>query len=348
MKYILLNLALLFAGFGNIEKPIHDSVGMGEQPQLSVDVKGRIRIAFGRNDSIFCVTSADKGTSFSKAKFVGKVDEMHLGMTRGPQIASSDNVSLITAIDKQGNIHSFLLNHLKDKWIQQSFANDIKASAPEGLMGLAADKQDNFYAVWLDIRKEKKNNIYFSSFNGKGSKWTRNKLVYASPDEHVCECCKPSIAVQGSKVAVMFRNWLNGSRDLYTAISNNKGNDFASATKLGNGTWKLNGCPMDGGGVAIDKGGNVHTVWRREGVVYYAKPNEAELEIGKGKICSISTNNEKVVLSMQDGGNTKLIDLNSHIEATIGKGAFLKSVVLSDGKVICVWEDEDKINFKTM
>src|SRR5689334_6371619 len=99
MKLILLNLALLFASsyFSGIkEKPASDVIGIGEQPELAVDVKGRIRIAFGRNDSIFCATSTDKGSSFSLPKFVGKVHEMHLGMTRGPQIASSYNFSLIT------------------------------------------------------------------------------------------------------------------------------------------------------------------------------------------------------------------------------------------------------------
>jgi hypothetical protein len=349
MNFILFIAAFLFsnifsAGISANADP--ESIANGRQPELSIDAKGKVRVVFGRNDSIFCLTWIDKSGSFSKPKFVARVNQMHLGMTRGPQIASSKSASLITAIDKQGNIHCFLLNHVKDSWIEQTMVNDTKSSAPEGLMSLAADKQDNFYAVWLDLRKERRNNIYFSSFSGNSGKWTKNKLVYASPDQHVCECCKPSIAVQGSGIAVMFRNWLNGSRDLYFSKSDNKGIDFTEAIKVGEGTWKLNGCPMDGGGVSIDNSGKVHTAWRREGVVYYARPNEKEIEVGKGKSCSISTNKNKILISLQDGGNTKLVELNTRKEINIGKGSYLKSSVMPDGKIICVWEEDAEIKFK--
>ena len=53
------------------------------------------------------------------------------------------------------------------------------------------------------------------------------------------------------RVAVMWRNWLNGSRDMFAALSSDGGKTFATAQKLGSGTWKLNGCPMDGGSIAV-------------------------------------------------------------------------------------------------
>ncbi len=147
----------------------------------------------------------------------------------------------------------------------------------------------------------------------------------------------------------MFRNWLNGSRDLYLITSANKGKAFGEAKKLGTGTWKLKGCPMDGGGVAIDNINTVHTTWQREGVVYYSKPNENELQLAKGRSCSIATNNSKsnkVVVSMQDAGNVKIIDVNNRKEVIVGKGSFLRSIVLPDEKVLCVWEQDKQIKFK--
>ena len=33
-------------------------------------------------------------------------------------------------------------------------------------------------------------------------------------------------------------------------------------------------------------------------------------------------------------------------EINIGKGAFLKSLILPDGKILCAWEDEAQIKFK--
>ena len=273
---------------------------------------------------------------------------MHLGMTRGPQIASSAKYSVVTGIDKSGNIHFFQLTHSSNKWEYKGTINDIPFSAPEGLMSIAADTKDNFYAVWLDVRQNRRNNICFSSLSGKTSKWKKNDLVYISPDGHVCECCKPSIDVKGAKVAIMYRNWLKGFRDLYLITSENEGKSFKEAQKLGLGTWKLDGCPMDGGDIRVDNNGMIHTVWRREGLVYYCKPNEREINVTKGKACSIAaykTNNKLLVITLQEGENVKLVGLNNQKEINVGRGKFLKSIVLNNKEVLCVWEQDNSIRF---
>lgn len=133
----------------------------GQQPNVAIDTKGTIRLAYGKGEKIYCITSANNGATFSNPVLVGQITGMHLGHTRGPQIASSKNYSLITAIDKQGTIHSFKLNHLNKTWAKSANVNDKIGSAVEGLMALTADKDDSFYATWLDIRSEKKNNIFF-------------------------------------------------------------------------------------------------------------------------------------------------------------------------------------------
>ena len=341
----LITICCLFtwlAGAGTLASATEEPI-KGQQPQLSLDKNGTVRMAFGRQDSIFCSTKPAHAAGFSAPRFVGAVKGMHLGMTRGPQIATSSNYSVITAMDKAGNIHSFLLRHTSGKWIKQKQVNDVPTSAPEGLMSVAADDQDNFYAVWLDTRKHKHNNIFISSLKSKAGKWERNRLIYESPDGHVCECCKPSIAVKGNHIAIMFRNWLNGSRDVYVTESFDKGKQFNAASKLGSGTWKLNGCPMDGGGVYIDDANQTHTTWQREGRVYYAKPQETEKEIGKGRTCSISGHGGRLLISMQDKGTVKYYDMKNTGLTDAGQGSFLKSVVLPDGKILLAWEEAGNI-----
>ncbi len=323
-----------------------DTISEGEQPQITADNKGIIRVVFGQKDKIFCATSEDQGITFSNPVLVAQVPEMHLGMSRGPQLASSGNYSIITAMDKSGNIHWFQLNHSSNEWKNMGTINDLKGSGPEGLMGITADKNDDFYAVWLDTRTGNKNQVYFSSISGNAAHWSKNTLVYQSPDGHVCECCKPGITAEGSGVAIMYRNWLNGSRDLYLLQSSDKGRSFKAAQKLGKGTWKLNGCPMDGGGVYIDRSKAVHTVWQREGVVYYCKPGETETNIGKGRTCSISGTADNTVISMQTGDTVKVIKLSQKNKITVGTGSFLKSIVLPDNRILCVWEQDNKIKFK--
>lgn len=319
-----------------LSAPSDPILAEGLQPQISMDTKGVIRVAFGRNDSIFCATSKDGGENFSDPAFVGYIPKMHLGNTRGPQIASSANFSFITAIDKAGDIHSYQLNHARSKWQYKGLVNDLKSSAPEGLMSIAADQEDNLYAIWLDVRHEHKNNISFASSSGKANKWTKNKIIYISPDEHVCECCKPAISVEGSNVNVMFRNWINGSRDLYVMQSFDKGKNFKEAKKLGTGTWKLKGCPMDGGGVLTESNGNVHTVWQRQGDIYYCKPDDVEVRLASGRSCSLAANNKDIV-AFQTGNDVKIFDLNKRKEITVGTGSFLRTIALPDGSIFCAW-----------
>jgi hypothetical protein len=325
-----------------------NTIGEGQQPQIGLDNKGFIRVVYGLKDEIFCATSADKGLTFERPVLVAKLPGMHLGMSRGPQIASSDKCSIITAMDKAGNIHWFRLNNSANEWNDMGIVNDLKGSAPEGLMGLAADKKDNFYAVWLDTRTGGHNQVYFSSLSAKASQWSKNSLIYRSPDGHVCECCKPNIAVQGAEAAVMFRNWLNGARDLYVMKSFDAGKTFTAAQKLGNDTWKLNGCPMDGGGIVIDHSNIIRTAWQRKGIIYYDEPGKPEVFISNGRNCSISGTGPGAFISYNDKDTVKLTSLKGRRAIAAGKGDFLKSTILPDRKIFCVWEQDDKIKFRTI
>lgn len=338
-------LIALFLSLTSWAVVTNNIIAAGSQPQITADSKGIVRVVFGRQDEIYCATSIDNGGTFTKPVLVARVPEMHLGMSRGPQLASSINYSVITAIDKSGNIHWFKLNHSAKEWKNMGILNDLKGSAPEGLMSIAADKKDHFYAVWLDIRTGKRNQIYFSSLSGT-SHWSKNFIAYQSPDEHVCECCQPHIAVQGSEVAIMFRNWLNGSRDLYVTKSMNGGASFAAAQKLGMDTWKLNGCPMDGGGIVVDESNIIHTAWQRKGIVYYDQPGKPEMYIGQGRTCNISGTGNAQFITYQNNDTVRVVALQNKKEIVIGKGSFLKSATLPDGHIFCVWEQDSKIKFK--
>ena len=323
-------------------------IGKGEQPQVSIDTKGIIRVIFGSADQIFCVASTDHGVSFSNPALVAKLPEMHLGMARGPQLASSKNFSVITAMDKSGNIHWYRLAHATGIWKSMGILNDQRGSAPEGLMSIAADDQDHFYAAWLDIRTGNHNQIYFSSLSGSNTKWIKNTMAYQSPDQHVCECCKPSIAVQGSSVAIMFRNWLNGSRDLYISRSSDMGRTFGAAEKMGMDTWKLNGCPMDGGGLRISPASAVQTVWQRKGNIYYATPGKPETYLARGRTCSIAGNGQNPLITYQTGDTLNVIAFPQKTPRMVGTGGYVKAVQLSETGNLFVWEQKNQIRFRKM
>jgi hypothetical protein len=248
----------------------------GRQPTVSVDPKGVIRMAYGFQDSIYCVTSTNQGQTFSQPVLVAALPAMHLGMSRGPQLASSSNYSMVTAIDKQGTIHTYLLDHHLPGWKEMPPVNDVPGSAVEGLMNLTAAADDWFYAVWLDIRQEQKNNIYTAAFHSRSSAWGTNQLVYRSPEGKVCECCRPTIFYGDSKLVITFRNALDGARDIYFAVSTDRGKHFGSAAKMGKGSWLLNACPMDGGDVMLNDKGQVVAAWRRGSEFFYSVEGQQE------------------------------------------------------------------------
>ena len=341
---ITLFLFLTFVQYSYSNQP-NALVLTGQQPNLAIDTKGIIRMVYGDGENIYCITSTDEGVKFSNPVLVATLVGMHVGNTRGPQIASSATSSVIAAMDKDGNIHTYGLNHIKNTWKKGANVNDILGSAPEGLMGLTADLNNNFYAVWLDLRTEKMNNIYFSSLSANTSKWSKNVLVYRSPDGHTCECCRPNIIVRNKKVVITFRNWLAGSRDIYYTSSTDMGRTFTKATKAGMETWKLNACPMDGGGVSISDKGMVSTAWQRNGQVFYCNEQKVEKSIGNGRSVSMAQNRNATMIAWQEKDDIKIYDLAKGTTKVVGKGSHPRIYLMKNGKSLCVWESKKAVQY---
>lgn len=317
-------------------------IGIGDQPQLTTARDGVVRLIYGENEKIIYSFSTDNGKTFHQPVEVGQVKGMHLGMTRGPQLATSKDYSMVTAMDKSGNVHAFRLSHKTNKWEKISLINDSEGSAPEGLMSIGADEENNFYAIWLDLRENRQNNICFSKSNSDGT-WTKNKFIYKSPNGHVCECCKPSVAVKGKHISVMFRNWVMGSRDLYLMNSTDQGATFTDAQKLGNGTWQLNACPMDGGGLSIASNNLIHTAWQRENQVFYAIPGKLEESLGEGR--SVGLNGD--LIYWQKGDDLMIKRINGEPKP-VGQGSALTANELKDASVLAVWRQDNQIVYKIL
>src|SRR4051812_45288382 len=79
-----------------------------KQPQVSVSSNGRIYVAFGKDDSIYCVHSSDGGGHFEAPVLIAHVDKLALGMRRGPRIFANDKTIVVSAISgKDGNLYSW-------------------------------------------------------------------------------------------------------------------------------------------------------------------------------------------------------------------------------------------------
>ncbi len=195
-------------------------------------------------------------------------------------------------------------------------------------------------------RVKPKGKIYVSSSSDGGRTWTKSQQAYKSPDGSVCECCKPSIEsdVEGN-LFVMFRNNLNGSRDLHYIESTDNGTTFSKPQKLGSGTWKINGCPMDGGGITLYDSGELNTVWQREGQVYLANSELDEQLIGEGRSPSISSHGDDTNIVFTAGEEIMAANGPMYQPLSIGNGNSPRVLSLSDGAVY-VWSNESGVQYK--
>ncbi len=315
-------------------------IGKGQMPNLARDSDGSFHVAYGIGDSIMYASSTDDGNSFSKPALVAVLPELAASHMRGPQIASTASGLIILASNKSGDIFSYTEDDA-GKWSQTVKVNDVDTVAKEGLMALGADGQ-NAFAVWLDLR-DKHNKIVGAKSTDGGKTWSKNIMVYASPDTTVCECCKPSVALKGDNVFVMFRNHLHGNRDLHLIKSADGGNSFGEAQQLGKENWALNGCPMDGGGLVIDNNGNPETVWRRKSTIYAARPGQAEEAIGEGKGCTMESINGKNVYAWTE--NTEIVIRKPQGQkVNLGKGQLPLLKRINNEHVLCVWENDKQIH----
>ncbi len=260
----------------------------GSVPSMGAD-GDLVAVVAGEEGNLGCAVSHDGGANFGAAVAVGKVASgQMLGMRRGPQIAvRGKTIMIVTNTAKAARIAAFRSVDEGKTWQGPTDIDEPSGRSPEGLMSVAPTRE-GFAVVYLEL-VDKMMRISMVRSVDDGKTWEKSRLVYASPDGHVCECCQPTIVSdRGGNVAVMFRNTLAGNRDMYVTLSKDDGKTFGAASKLGKGTWPLDACPMDGGGITLEgkEGGKekgIVAAFRRQGTLYTVRPGEAEREIGTGK-----------------------------------------------------------------
>lgn len=341
MNY-LYPLLLLF--WTVIQPPLETGqrIGEGIHPAVGTDPTGGVHVVFGRGQTILYTTSAD-GNTFTKPISVDSLPGLHLGASRGPQIAATTKSVVITAIDKAGNVWAYILDRSTGRWQNRVHVTDTSDVAKEGFVALAAGPDNSYNAVWLDLRGNRRNKLAGTRSTDGGRTWLKNQVLYQSPDGTICECCQLSVVSQRNNVAIMFRNFLNGSRDMYLLTSADGGQTFGKAEKMGEGTWKLNACPMDGGGLFMASDGTVSTVWRRADKLFTARPNRPETELATGKNAKIVTTNKGDYVVFQQAGQLWTIRPGQAQPVSIGEGAYPKLTLLSNDRVLCLWEQDGSV-----
>ncbi len=308
------------------------------QPQLAA-APGFAALVFGSGESIWFSRSSDNGATWNAPVKIADVPKLLLGRHRGPRVVISGKTALVSAVPTGGDLLCWRSTGGGRTWSKPVALNDRSTSAREGLQAMAADGEGHVAAAWLDDRTPGGKRLYGTFSDDAGATWSGNVLLYESPSGTICECCHPSMAALGhGEFAAMWRNVVEGSRDFYL-LRIRGGKPVSQASKLGEGTWKLDACPMDGGGLAA-KGSRIVSAWRREHAVYLCEPGKAEVQIGEGQDAALAigargayviwSSPGRGIMARQPGGAAEML---------AGSGAFPAAAALLDGGVLAAWED---------
>ena len=319
------------------------------QPQIAV-ANGTVAMVFGSGEGIWLARSGDNGRTFDAPAKIAVLPKMLLGRHRGPRLVISGNAMVVSAIASEpGDLMAWRSTDGGLTWSRPVAVNDVAKAAREGLHAMAGDAEGRMAAVWLDDRIGAKGKRLWGAFsNDSGATWSRNVMLYESPGGTICECCHPSLAAVGDgEFVVMWRNALEGSRDMYTMRLKN-GKPASSAQRQGTGTWKLEACPMDGGGVVV-RNGQVSSAWRREKDVYLAEAGKPELKLATGQDVALASNSQGlyVAWSTPQGvmvhapGESQTMKLSD-------AGGFPAMAVMPDGGMLIAWEENGSIRAARM
>jgi len=307
-------------------------------------------LTFGAEKSIYFSASTDQGKSFTKPVKVAEAGALALGRHRGPRATILKDAILVSAVigtKLATGEHSHGLPEAGDltlwrsvdkgkTWTRHGVINDAPGSASEGFHSIAVDAQGNLHATWLDLRTGK-TQIYGALSADGGRTWSKNALIYQSPRGATCECCGPSVVTTANEVFVMFRNAMNGSRDMYVTRSAD-GLRYGAPQKSGTGTWKIEACPMDGGGLVIDRGQPV-AAWRRDKDVFLARYGQAETRIGSGHDISVVSGPKGIYVAWTGEHGLEILKPGSVKPAPLSpNGGFVNLLTLPDGGLLAAWE----------
>ncbi len=318
------------------------------QPHLSA-LGAEIGLTYGAGDAIYFTGSRDAGKTWSKPVAVAEEGKLSLGMRRGPRVAVTKDAIVVTAITGEkgrgadGDVMSWRSVDHGATWSAPTRVNDVAASAREGLHSLAAGGKNVLFATWLDLR-EKGTKLYGSASKDGGRTWSPNRLVYQSPSGSVCECCHPTAVVDSEgMIGVMFRNSLDGNRDMYLVRSADGGATFGAAVKLGSGSWKLNACPMDGGSLVLGPKDSSVSVWRREGSLYLSNGSDEAL-LGLGRQPVITRTLKGTFIAWTEGKSIRWKKVGAESVNTLPEeGSFVSIAPLPDGTVLLAGERDGTV-----
>ena len=200
----------------------------------------------------------------------------------------------VDAGDKHGtDVYLSVSNDRGQSFVSEVKANDDKAPGAHGMHSLAVAPDGRIYAAWLDERNvhipqpstkaeghhmESNRDLYLTYSTDGGRTFAANRKVASE----ACPCCKTALAV--SSDGTLYAGWrqvLPGSfRHIAVAMSSDGGTNFSKPVIVSDDRWVLQGCPVSGPSLSVDRStGVLKVIWYAAGEgnapgVYFAESKD--------------------------------------------------------------------------
>jgi hypothetical protein len=236
-----------------------------------------------------------------------------------PCVAASEEGALfshwLAKTDAKAYAYSIFLARSDDgaqSWQPLGPLNDDDTPTEHGFVSYVAEG-DGVRAFWLDGRQ-----MAAGGAMTLRTAWVDRDVGPAEVlDDRVCECCSTSAAATDQGAIAVFRDRSTQEvRDI--GIVRQAGNDWTATTTVAIDDWRIEGCPVNGPGVATD-GDNVAVVWYTAGgsgpKVQIAFSNDAGQSFGPtrvvdsgrplGRVDLVWDATGDVIVSWLEGGDEK-------------------------------------------
>jgi len=322
------------------------------EPSVAVGDDGRVVITFADGTTIHACVSDDGGASFGEPVEVAEEQALSLGNGRRPRAAVSAEHGLVVTANsgkrlrgRDGDLHAWTSRDGR-RWSRRVRVNDVDDASLEGLHGMAAGPDGRIVATWLDQREGRRAHQVMAAVSRDGGRtWEDDLLVYASPEGAVCFCCPPAVAIdREGRAHVIFRNDLDGNRDMYVATSDEDVSAFGPARRVVGESWALRRCPMQGGALAVGADGEIEAVWFQKGRVLGApldargRPGPTR-PLGRGRDADLAAGPDGFVGVWSEGGTIRMVSAGE--ETTFdGRRPAIAGAPDGRGPVVLVYESD--------
>ena len=342
------------------ERVLFEDLGAAlEQPQLAVRHDGALALVFVQDRRTVRIAVRPTGGDWGEPRKVCDAPDVAVGMHRGPRVAWSGDVLVVALIESRfdakarkaiGSGNLLVRRSVDDgrRWSKPARVNGEDGSAREGLHALAA-RGERVAVIWLDPRGEPRGTRLFAAWSSDaGKSFGADAAVHESPSGSICPCCHPSLCLdQNGRAVALWRDAIEGDRDMFVGVLDPAGERITDPTLVGEGHWKLEACPMDGGGLALDSDDRPISVWRRDDSIFWSRGRGNERRLGRGINPVVAISGATALAVWQRG--EQLVAARLPLDGTsaapevrvLGVGGYASIAASSDGRFVVIAERRD-------